>query len=195
MSSTAYQSIGAVIRQSAIQLDEPIDWPDGTRVIVLPIGSTSTAKRLDGHAIVVGFGLAGRCVASLLTQAGIPYTIVEKNPVTVATQRSLGHQIVEGDIRDTQTLIEAGLHTAAMLALTIPDEQAVLSATTLARRLRPKMYIIARTNFSSQGMKVSQLGADDVIKAEQAVALQFYDRLARHLYTAEKSADNASTAT
>ena len=57
-------------------------------------------------------------------------------------------------------------------------------------RQRPKMYIIARTNFSSQGMKASQLGADDVIKAEQAVALQFYDRIARHIY----AADIASTA-
>jgi hypothetical protein len=30
-------------------------------------------------------------------------------------------------------------------------------------------------------MKASQLGADEVIKAEQAVALQFYDKLSRRL--------------
>ena len=30
-------------------------------------------------------------------------------------------------------------------------------------------------------MKASQVGANDVIKAEQAVALQFYDKLSRRL--------------
>ena len=78
---------------------------------------------------------------------------------------------------------------ASILALTIPDEEAVLAATSLARRLRPEIYILARTNYSSKGMQASQLGADDVIKAEQAVALQFYDRLSRRLWPApEKTA-------
>jgi CPA2 family monovalent cation:H+ antiporter-2 len=136
---------------------------------------------MDGHVIIVGFGLAGRCVADLLDQANVAYTIVEKNPVTVETQRALGRSIIEGDATETEALMEAGLHTATILALTIPDEDAVLNAISLSRRLQPKIYILARTNYSSKGMKASQLGADEVIKAEQAVALQFYERLSRRI--------------
>jgi len=152
------------------------------RLVVTPVYPPPGGTKINGHVIIVGFGLAGRCVADLLDRAGMSYTIIERNPVTVETQRALGRRVVAGDASDAQTLSEAGLDRASILALTIPDEEAVLEATSLARRLRPEIYIIARTNYSSKGMQASQLGADDVIKAEQAVALQFYDRLSRRLW-------------
>ena len=93
------------------------------------------------------------------------------------------------DATGAETLVRAGLNRAAILALTIPDEDAVLDAIALARRLRPEIYIIARTNYSSKGMRASQLGADEVIKAEQAVALQFYDKLSRRIQRSSTSRD------
>ncbi len=158
-----------------------MDWPSGTRLIVTPVRPISCDDGLDGHVIIAGFGLAGRCVADLLDHAKVSYSIVEKNPVTVETQRALGRRVIEGDATDTRTLLEAGLGEAAILALTIPDEDAVLSATSLARRLCAEVYIIARTNYSSKGMTATQLGADDVIKGEQAVAWQFYERMSRKI--------------
>lgn len=179
-------SYGATLRNQQVQLDHPIDWPDGTRLIVTPEFPLRTSCSIDSHVIIVGFGLAGRCVVDLLDGAKVPYTIVEKNPVTVETQRALGRNIIEGRASDTQTLIDAGLNTADILALTIPDEGAVLRATSLARRLRPKIHIIARTNYSSKGMRAVQLGADEVIKAEQAVALQFYEKVRKKLSQPQK---------
>ena len=175
------QSPGGVYHDGRVELDAPVDWPDETRVIVTPVLPPDAAARLDGHVIIVGFGLAGRCVADLLDRSKLSYTIIEKNPVTVETQRALGRDILSGDATSAETLTDAGLNAASILALTIPDEEAVLKATSLARRLNHGIYIIARTNYSSKGMKASQLGADDVIKAEQAVALQFYDRLSRRI--------------
>ncbi|HUU82802.1 MAG TPA: NAD-binding protein [Phycisphaerae bacterium] len=75
----------------------------------------------------------------------------------------------------------AGIESASIPALTIPAEPAVLRATALARRLRPGIYIIARTTYTSAGLRASQLGADEVIKAEQAVALQSHERMWRRL--------------
>lgn len=177
MDEEAQEFIGAVFRDGQVHFDEPPGWADGTRVQVTPLAPPRFLEKPQGSVIIVGFGLAGRCVADLLDSEQIPYTIIEKNEVTVETQRALGRTVVPGDASDTETLIEAGLNTASILALTIPDEAAVLEATSLARRLRPKLYIIARTNYASKGMRASQLGADEVIKAEQAVAVQFYDRL------------------
>lgn len=183
MEQNTDQSQGATFRNQQIELDEPAAWPEGTRLIITPEFSIPPSCAVHCHVIIVGFGLAGRCVADLMKSAKIPYTIVEKNPVTVETQKSLGQNILLGSAADTETLIKAGLNTADILALTIPDEEAVLQATSLARRLRPKIHIIARTNYSSKGMKASQLGADDVIKAEQAVALQFYEKMRKHLFS------------
>lgn len=181
MNPLSEHALGAVFRDQQVLLDGAADWPEGTRLLVTPIVGPHQREVIDGHVIIVGFGLAGRCVADLLDQVKLTYTIVERNPVTVETQRALGRDIFEGEVTSAETLVKAGLNTASILALTIPDEDAVLQATALARRLRPRIYIIARTNYASKGMRASQLGADDVVKAEQAVALQFYDKLSRRI--------------
>ena len=177
MDAEPQESVGAVFRDGEVHFDEPPAWDDGTRLRVMPVPAPRFLEKSEGHVIIVGFGLSGRCVADLVDGQKIHYTIIEKNEVTVETQRALGRTVVPGDVANTDTLIKAGLNTASILALTIPDETAVLEATSTARRLRPKLYIIARTNYASKGMRASQLGADDVVKAEQAVAVQFYDRL------------------
>lgn len=177
MDAEPQESVDAVFCDGEVHFDETPAWAEGTRLHVVPIPAPRFLEKPEGRVIIVGFGLAGRCVADLLDGQQIPYTIIEKNDVTVETQRALGRTIVAGDAANTDTLIKAGLNTASILALTIPDEAAVLEATSIARRLRPKLYIIARTNYASKGMRASQLGADEVVKAEQAVAVQFYDRL------------------
>jgi voltage-gated potassium channel Kch len=89
----------------------------------------------------------------------------------------LGRGVIAGDIADEAILLEAGIHRAVALALTIPDEKASLSAIERARRLEPGLYIIACTTHASTGMKAHQLGANQVITAEQVVA----EQVSRHL--------------
>ena len=71
--------------------------------------------------------------------------------------------------------------SADALALTVPDEAAVLRSIEIARRLNPDIYIIARTMYASRGQRAIQLGADDVIKSEQTVAQQFHAKLIQKL--------------
>ena len=171
----------ATVRGGKVVIDGPVRWPDGTRLIVrvAEVGDGSTAE--IGLVIIAGFGLAGRWVADIFDRHGIRYVIVDQNPETVEAQRALGRSIMQGDVSDPETLKSAGIHEASILALTIPDEDAVLRAVKVARDLRPGIYIVARTNYSSAGMQATQLGADVVIKAEQAVARQFYEMLQRKL--------------
>lgn len=174
--------LSGVFRSGHIELDGVGNWPEGSRVLVrlAPVGDGVLASDF-GDVVVAGFGLAGRYVVDLIERTGARVTVVERNPITVETQRSLGRQIIGGDIAEPATASEAGVETASVLALTIPDESAVLRATELARRLNPNIYIIARTTYASRGMKALQLGADDVIKSEQAVAVQFYEKLKHKL--------------
>jgi hypothetical protein len=165
-----------------VHLDVATDWPDGTRVQVRVAATGAPTKpELVSPAIIAGFGLAGRWAADLFERCGIQYVVVEKNAQTVARQMRLGKHIIEGDICEEQTLHCAGIEQAQILALTIPDEQAVFKATDLAKRLNPSLYIIARTLYASSGLRARALGASEVVKAEQAVAREFYERLARRL--------------
>ncbi len=168
-------------RDGVIHLDVPVDWRQGTRVIVSVADVEQPEDEKLGLVIIVGFGLAGRWVADIFERHKVEYVIVDQNPETIEIQRRLGLKAVHGDISKEQTLREAGIEQASLLVLTIPDEDAVLRATTLARKIKPDIYIVARTNYTSMGMRASQLGADEVIKGEQAVARQFYEKLIRKL--------------
>lgn len=175
-----------IYRHGQVELNASCDWPQGARVLVRLASDSSQTDILDwGDVIIAGFGLAGRCVADFVQPAARRCVVVERNPVTVATQRALGRNVVEGDISEKAVLLEAGIRDASVLALTIPDEAAVLRATELARSLNSEIYIIVRTTYASCGMKAAQLGADDVVKSEQAVAMQFYEKL-RHRLTGPK---------
>lgn len=173
-----------VYEDGVIRLSARVDWEEGTPVLVR-VADRSPSPREDlhdiGKVIIAGFGLAGRWIADIFDRHHIEYTIVEKNVATVQTQRELGRTVVEGDIASEDTLRRAGIEEASILALTVPDEGAVLEATRTARRLKPGIYIVARTMYSSSGMQASQLGADDVIKAEQVIARQFYEMLLRKI--------------
>jgi voltage-gated potassium channel Kch len=168
-------------RGGVIRLDGPVDWADGTRVVVCVAEFEKVGDSEIGLVILAGFGLAGRWVADIFDRHGIQYVIVDENPQTIEVQKRLGQRAVLGDISKESTLRQAGIEQASLLVLTVPDEQAVLEATQLARRMKPDVYIVARTNYTSAGLKAAQLGADEVIKGEQAVARQFYEKLLRKL--------------
>lgn len=130
------------------------------------------------HVIIAGFGVAGRFIAEFLREHNIPFVVVEQNPETCATQRGLGLEVFQGDISDERILHLAGVTTALVLALSIPDEEAAVRATEAANRIRPEIHIIAATRYTSTGLQAIQKGADEVIVAEQAVAQEFYRRIA-----------------
>jgi len=179
-----------IYENGVIRLAAKVDWPEGIRVSVRV---ADVAPDIDngelGKVIIAGFGLAGRWVADIFDRHGIGYVIIEKNKETIETQRKLGREVIEGDVSDEATLRQAGIEEASILALTVPDEQAVLEATCLARRIKPGIYIVARTKYSSSGMRASQLGADDVVKAEQAIARQFYEMMLRKIGSTVPSPD------
>jgi len=106
---------------------------------------------------------------------------VETNPQSCATQRSLGLHVVQGDISSEDVLRRAGIETARVLALSIPDEQGAVRASQLANAIRPDIHIIAGTRYTSTGLEALQAGADEVIVAEQAVAQEFYRRIKAYL--------------
>jgi len=177
-------------RDGAVQLPHAVSWPEGSEVLVFYIPG-ATGRPLDheniGHIIIAGFGLAGRFVADVFHRHGIPFVLVDSNARTVEVQRGLGAKVIEGDIRDEAVLRAAGVERASVLALTVPDEKAVLEATSLAKRLNPHIYIVARTQYTSSGLEAARLGADEVVQAEYAVAMQFYQSFLRKLEGAKAS--------
>ena len=133
------------------------------------------------HVIIAGFGVGGRFIAEYLREKQIAFLVVELNAETCAAQRALGVEIIQGNISDEDVLRRSGVETASVLALAIPDEDAALRATETANAIRPEIHILASTRYTSTGLQALQKGADDVIVAEQAVAQEFYRRIAEFM--------------
>ena len=131
-----------------------------------------------GHAVIAGFGVPGRAVADLLQARGASFCVIEQNEETVARCRKAGLCMVEGAAADPAALREAGIERAALFACTVPDDAATFAAVAAARRLNPRVRIVARCRYVSSGIEATRLGADDVVVEEHAVAQAFEGALA-----------------
>ncbi len=128
---------------------------------------------LSGHAIIAGFGVPGRAVGEFLAARQIPFVVVELNPKTVDRCAHTGIHIIEGDVRQEQTLRRAGIERAIFFAITVPDDPTALEAVRAAREINPTIPIVARFHFISNGMEAHRRGANEVVIEEKVVAQEF----------------------
>jgi voltage-gated potassium channel Kch len=121
----------------------------------------AAGSSLSAHAIIAGFGIPGRAVADQLSRQRVAKTSIHGLHVTV------------GDVSDEATLRRAGIERATLFAITVPVDAAVLEAVRMARRLSPKLHIMARCRYISTALEATRRGADEVIAEEQVVAKEF----------------------
>ncbi len=131
------------------------------------------------HLIIVGLGLIGRTLRAAAKKAGIPYVIIEMNPETVKREKKKGEPIVFGDATYEFILHEAGIERARVMAVTIPDPQAVRRIVALARRLQPELYLIVRTRYVAEILPLQRLGANEVVPEELVAAFEIFARTLR----------------
>jgi CPA2 family monovalent cation:H+ antiporter-2 len=86
--------------------------------------------------------------------------------------------MVVGDARDPVVLGQAEIHRASIIVVAIPDEEAALQATRVARHLNATAKIITRCHFTSAGFQAKDAGADEVVVAETVVATHMRQLLA-----------------
>lgn len=135
---------------------------------------------VEGHLLIIGYGVNGRNVARAAHAAGIPHHILETNPDTVRAEQATGESIAYGDATSPSVLEGAGLARASALVVAIADPSATRRIVELARRLNPELYIIARTRFVGEVPALAALGADEVIPEEYETAVGIFTRVLEH---------------
>ncbi len=143
-------------------------------------------RHRDHRVIIAGYGPVGRSLADRLTKRGVPITIIEMNPKTVEKQSTLGLSIVYGDVTNPEVLESAGIREADALAITVPDELAVIRACQVAKQIVPGLFIATRTSYLSQAIRAKQMGADSVT-VEEIVTAEAMAELVTELLEARKN--------
>ena len=93
---------------------------------------------------------------------------VAGNEHRIVTARGMGYLCIQGEATDEQTLNEAGIARARILATVLPDDAANVFITLSARSLNKTITIIARGEAPTTEVKLIHAGANSETQLESA---------------------------
>jgi CPA2 family monovalent cation:H+ antiporter-2 len=133
------------------------------------------------QAVVVGYGPIGQTIARLLRERGIEPTIIEMNIETFRSLRRQGQRAVYGDANQTNVLEQAGIANARAIILSASGSVGAAEAIREARKINPRIHVVARADYLGQATSLLNVGANEVVSGEGEVVLAMTDSILRHL--------------
>lgn len=128
-------------------------------------------KMPENHTIVVGYGVVGRSVVKTLQQLGIPFVVIDNDPLIVR-QEMANITIFYGDASRQEVLAHANIKQARLLAITVSDQESGIRTVEMARRLNPELHVVARARKLIQVEPLVKVGANRVVAEEFAGSLE-----------------------
>jgi len=124
-------------------------------------------------------------VAEAASGAGLPVTVIELNaranrPEGAAAAADPIASVV-GDAARPEILVRAGIMTARMLVVTIPETASMRTIIRHARELAPGLHIVARGRYNLFVEDVRRAGADDVVDEESVTGRELAGIVLRHI--------------
>jgi voltage-gated potassium channel len=122
-------------------------------------------QKLNGHAIIAGYGRIGSKVADLLRDE-MDVVIVDERDDRVAEAREDGFIAVKGDAADDEVLSAIYLENANILIAALPTDADNLYVVLTGRTMNEELHIVSRAQYPSSGAKLMKAGADRVVNPE-----------------------------
>lgn len=144
---------------------------------------------LEDHVILVGYGPAGRNLAKVFKDTGIPFIVVEMNPKSVNEMRADGLNAIYGDASRTHILEHAGVYKAKLCIVVINEPRVTPRIIKIAKYLNPTIEVIARTRYLSEAEILKQNGADQVVPAEMETTVRLFSNVLRSYLIPEEEID------
>jgi monovalent cation:H+ antiporter-2, CPA2 family len=134
----------------------------------------------SGHVVVVGYGVAGKLVASALEASGVDWLAMELNSDTVRRERAQGRPVYYGDATNSEALEHARIAQARALVVVTNDRAAVLRIVDTARRLSPTLFVIVRAHYLGEAAELEHIGVSEVVAEEIESGLEIVARVLRN---------------
>lgn len=136
---------------------------------------------LEQHVVIVGYGLAGRQAARVLSACGLRFVVLELNAASVREGKRRGEPVYYGDATSEETLGHAHLRSARLLVLLMNDPQAAQRVVDTAKRVAPDVPVLMRTRYLLEREPLLRMGARDVVAEEVESAVEMISRMLRWL--------------
>jgi voltage-gated potassium channel len=116
--------------------------------------------RLNGHYILCGYGRVGKQVAQEFAADDVPFVIVEQDQDVLEECLAEGNLALLGEASDDEVLEEAGILRAGGLIAAVDSDADNVFVVLSARKLNPKLHIVARASSEESAAKLEIAGAD-----------------------------------
>lgn len=126
----------------------------------------------DGHVIIAGYGRVGRLLGELLLEENADIIAIDTDPKRIAQCRKDGIRIYYGDAGRIETLIKAGVESAAQFIVTVDDPDKAERVVRAVRSRRKDAPITARATDRKHADRLISAGASFVIHEAAEAALQ-----------------------
>jgi CPA2 family monovalent cation:H+ antiporter-2 len=132
------------------------------------------------HAAIIGFGINGQNVASVLHATNISYSVLEIDREMVKVMRRKGEPIYYGDCTEKKALLRAGIDHARAVVLGISDTTAICKSIAMIREINKKAFIIVRARTLDNVAALYKAGADVVVTEKFETSIQIFSQLLNH---------------
>jgi len=129
-------------------------------------------RRVEGHAIVVGFGRVGQVVSDMLERHHFPFIAIDDDPAAIQSHRRRGREVYYGDATDPAFLKSCGIMRAAAVIVTIRSQATIDEAIKAIRSLRTDLPIVSRARDATHARHLYAIGVNDAVPETIEASLQ-----------------------
>jgi CPA2 family monovalent cation:H+ antiporter-2 len=129
-------------------------------------------KSSEPLAVIIGYGVVGRSVDTLLRKDGLSTVIVDLNVETIQLLHAQGRAAIFGNALNIEVMHQT-LRLAAHIIITLPESSNLTPLITAAKLINPAIKVFVRARYMSEREELEQAGVDGASfeEAESAVAL------------------------
>ncbi len=138
--------------------------------------AVARAASNQGHAIIVGFGVAGQNLGRAFKGLGIPYKVIDQNYNNVLKQKKNGEDMLYGDASRVEILEHAGIHEARLLIIAVSGAAMTKAVLDAAHRIRKDMPVIARVLYSRDVSLMEPSSQTTLVVAENETTIELLAR-------------------
>lgn len=124
---------------------------------------------MAAHCVLVGYGDTGRTAALTIAARTSGLVVLDTDPARISLAVADGARAVTGDGRVVDVLRSVDVASAASVIIAVPDDDAAMRITWVARRLSPDVAITTLLRSLLLGDLATELGADRVVVTDQLV--------------------------
>ena len=160
-----------------------------TRASTIEADEVAADHHLEGHIVIVGFGVGGQLVARAMREIHTPYVILELNGATVRRAKADGHRIIYGDATSPESLHGVHVDRAAAIVSLASDPDAAARMVKSVRQISATVPIIVRTRYRLEAERLLALGASVAVAEELEASLEVVAQLLARLHVPGNAID------